>query len=418
MISKLMYVKGYLVIQLSGQKVAHFFQLCARNQLLLWNISYSNEVYTCNITKQTYYHMKELLKRTGVHCKIIQKCGLPFFLYRHRKRKLFVFGILTFFVLLYISSLYIWKIDIEDNSYYPKEMIQSYLTNSRVSLGTKISSISKKDIERSLREDFPELAWVSIEIKGTDLIVHLKERIINTTGITQKEPCNIIAQKDATIVSIITRNGTPIVKMGDTVKKGDILISGAINLTDDNNEVMETDYVPADGDIYAKTIKNYEETFPMEQYEKIYTCKKFSYLSFQSGNKTFAPYKGNFTKNEDDISVTHSLKLGDTFYLPFSFSSHYAYQYKLVRKKYDKSSAEKKANLMLSHLKTKYLEKGVEIVENNVKIMIEKDICSLKGTLTLKEPFGKIAPIEKVSDNKENSEDNPNGGNNSKYEGQ
>ena len=44
--------------------------------------------------------------------------------------------------------------------------------------------------------------------------------------IKQDEYCNIIADKDGQIVKITANNGTKIVKEGDIVKKGSIIIGG------------------------------------------------------------------------------------------------------------------------------------------------------------------------------------------------
>ena len=86
-----------------------------------------------------------------------------------------------------------------------------------------------------------------------------------------KEPCNIIASQDCTITEIVTASGTPVVKAGDDVKKGDILISGAVYLYDDNNEVLDTNYVSAEGTVYGICVYHYKDTVPLSCYSKEYT---------------------------------------------------------------------------------------------------------------------------------------------------
>ena len=88
-----------------------------------------------------------------------------------------------------------------------------------------------------------------------------------------KEPCNIIASQDCTITEIVTASGTPVVKAGDDVKKGDILISGAVYLYDDNNEVLDTNYVSAE-ELYMESVYIITKiTVPLSCYSKEYNRK-------------------------------------------------------------------------------------------------------------------------------------------------
>jgi DNA-directed RNA polymerase subunit beta len=56
--------------------------------------------------------------------------------------------------------------------------------------------------------------------------VEITETLNVFTDTSMKEPCNVIASQDCTIAEIVTASGTPVVKAGDDVKKGDILTEG------------------------------------------------------------------------------------------------------------------------------------------------------------------------------------------------
>ena len=49
----------------------------------------------------------------------------------------------------------------------------------------------------------------------------------------QESPCNLIASKKGRIASILVRSGSAKVKKGDKVKPGDVLISGIVEIKDD-----------------------------------------------------------------------------------------------------------------------------------------------------------------------------------------
>ena len=80
-----------------------------------------------------------------------------------------------------------------------------------------------------MREDFDEITWVAAAVKGNHLYISIKENDSFEGGIKSTEiPENIIASDDGTIESIITRSGTPLVKKGDNVEKGQVLVSGVV----------------------------------------------------------------------------------------------------------------------------------------------------------------------------------------------
>ena len=64
------------------------------------------------------------------------------------------------------------------------------------------------------------------------------------------------------IDSMVTRQGTPLVRAGDEIKKGQELVSGIVDITDDSQEVIRYAYVQADADIYIRHTIAYYDTFP------------------------------------------------------------------------------------------------------------------------------------------------------------
>ncbi len=76
---------------------------------------------------------------------------------------------------------------------------------------------------------------------------------------------DLIAEEDGVITGIITRSGVPQVHIGDSVKKGDLLL-GRI---DDGRRWGRTgyQYCHSDADIYADTKLPYQDSIPLS-YEK------------------------------------------------------------------------------------------------------------------------------------------------------
>ncbi|MCB6775682.1 sporulation protein YqfD, partial [Phocaeicola dorei] len=89
-------------------------------------------------------------------------------------------------------------------------------------------------------------------IDGSRLKIQIKENEDTFQEVQKEEkPCDLIAEQDGVITMMVTRSGVPMVHVGDQVKKGDILVSGRIEVCNDAKEVVEYQYEQADADIRA-----------------------------------------------------------------------------------------------------------------------------------------------------------------------
>ena len=363
--------------------------LCSNHNILIWEVEHEKDSYSFYVSAKAMKDMKALRKKTGTKITILDKRGLPFFFHRYKKRKCFAIGALLCCILIYVMSLFIWDINVEGSVNYTNEEIRKYVEEQFVPLGKLKSQVNCADMEVALRQYFDDIAWISCEIKGTQLNITLKETIEAEDIKEDSPPMDIVASKDAVITSMITRNGTPVARQGDTVKQGDILISGTIYIYDDNQEVLETNYICADGDIYGESEEPYEESFELAYYEKEYTENEKKSYGFTFFNKQYTLNKPSVDyMYYDEVTTVHKLKLGNTFFLPISIEITAYKEYNLVRKVYTPEEAKAKAESNLNRYFESLREKGIEILENNVTITVDENSCKASGTIKTVEKIG------------------------------
>ncbi len=382
----LRFLIGYVKVEIFGFAPERFMNLIINNDIIIWNVETTGNGYIFYTGRYNLIKMKPFLQKTNMKSKIIEKCGLPYVIRRNKKRVAFLFGFCIFLVVTYIMSLFIWEVRIVGEDRLVANTLLEHIEENYAPLGTRKSKIDCTSLEEMLRKDFPDVSWLSCELKGTGLTVYLEEGIHIDSPKNETTDGDIVAAKDATITKMITREGTPIAKVNDTVKKGDILISGTIYIYDDNNEILETNYIAADGDIYGQTTYEYEDYIDLKYYEKQYSTDEKEYITFFFMKYCFTPYIPKTPEGEyDTYTEIHKAKILNDFYLPFGYKTTKWSSYSLKSKTYSEKEAK---TILEKRLKTKiasFQEKGVEIIKNDVKIVQSGEKLVAKGTLTLKE---------------------------------
>lgn len=279
------------------------------------------------------------------------------------KEYLSVFGIATSFVMIYVLSLFIWDMQVDGNYTYSSYEILRFLKEEGVSTGVKKAQVNCDAVEKSIRNHYFDITWVSVEITGTRLIVHIKEneeeirRASENTDEASGESYDLAATKQAVVTNVVMRGGTAAVKTDMQVQPGDILVYGRYDIVDDNKEIVRTQYLRADADVYGKVVYGYEDILPLAHTEKEYYGKEKKKISFRAGDKIWEIANTKKKKNQEVVTQEKQLYLYDNFYLPFYLIQESRKTYTEKEYQYSREQAEQIAEEKLSYFIEK-LEKN------------------------------------------------------------
>lgn len=388
-------IGGYCKVSIEGPGKERFLNLCKNKKILVWNLQPTKDGYGFYVSFKAYQMLDEIEKKSNIHVRIEGKYGLPFFLYRNKKRKMFFTGMILCSVLLYLLSLFVWDIQVKGTVQYTEDEIHNFLKDNQIHTGIWKNRIDCDALEDAIRDYFKEAAWVSCDIEGTLLTVHLKESINkNDLDKMEMDGCDIVASKDGVIESIITREGTPVVKKGMKVKQGDTLISGSIYYYNDFDELLETRKICADGDVTARTMHSYKESFPMTYYEKEYTGKITKEYKLYLHDFSLPSFGKRITDSSvDKVTEIFPIKVGRNFYLPISLQVTAYMEYIPKPVTLTDKEAGKKAEEKVNYYLKQQKEKGREVKKKDFKIEIIDGECMIHGQLEFLESIVKIRNI-------------------------
>ena len=383
------FLKGWLYIRVYGVNYERFINITNNNNIKMNKIRYTDEGLYMKISIKDFKKLKNIAKKSKVQIRIEEKYGFPFFLFDNRKRKMFILGISTALVIVYLLSLRVWMVSFEGNYSYTEDELKDFMMSKGIKNGVLKSKCDAEDIEKALRNEYNDIKWVSVEIIGTKMIVHIKENFNEITPENDEGNYSIVSNKDCTIISIVTRSGTPNVKAGDTVMKGDLLIGGFYDVKSDFDEPLSTVYTKADGTILARTVYEINEKLDRNYDKKVYTeeiSKKYS-INILNKQLNVDWFQKEYEKS-DIVNSSKQLVLGESFYLPITLSKSIESEYYIERSYYSEDEcymiAKEKIDIFFQNLR----QKGIQITQNNVTIEVDENNIIIKGQVICNEYIG------------------------------
>lgn len=387
---------GYVRVRLTGRSPERFFNLCRSSKILLWNIACEKEEYRFFLLLPDFYRIRPFARKAGVRVRIQEKLGLPFFLYRNRKRKMFAVGAASFFLLLFVLSRFIWNISFSGNLLFTDDMLTGQLREIGVCYGMPKRGVDCDRIEEELRSRCSRIVWVSAHVSGTRLQIRIRENeTADGIPLREESPRNLVAETAGTVVSILVRAGKAAVQPGDEVEKGQILVEGMLPVTNDSGEVERTLFVRADADIRLRTTKIYREWVPHFQTVRSYTGKKQRGFRLRAGAVdilAMPPLAGK--RNWDLTGASRQIVLFGDFFLPVWTEAITAREYEKVERKRTKTELNDLTKAVHERKLQKLTEKGVQIIENDVKILDNSNGWIICGSMTVEEEAGTGQKLE------------------------
>lgn len=294
------YIRGYYIITVEGIGIERFLNHLIKNNIRVYNVKrVSNSKIELNIEKRDMRDFKRAYRGSNFDIKVKQKTGIPFILKRIYKLKGMWICALVSLVLLMLTSQFITDIYIQVPEGIKKEAIRKELYNAGLKPGVYKKNIDRKAIRDHIMLKFDEAAYVSINVKGTNIFATVTKKAETLKSTEQSNYCNIIAEKNGIIERVMPRSGNQIANVGKIVQKGEVLVSGA-----------NTKSVP---EVWASTFyevsksANYEDIIKRKTGEKkrVYTMsfygnkhtlrRNIKYKDYTIDNKEYKLSLGNYT---------------------------------------------------------------------------------------------------------------------------
>ncbi|MCL6605731.1 MAG: sporulation protein YqfD [Paenibacillus sp.] len=264
----LSWLRGVLTLHVTGPQVELFINALAGLGIVIWDVKPTKGGLNLKLQLKDFYALRPLLKKTGCRIHIIGRQGLPFITARLLRRKFFAAGLLLFGIALFLLSSMIWSVDVEGNEQIATEDVLDAARQEGVFPLQWIWRMDDPDkLSRDLTVRLPGISWIGIQRTGTAIKIQIVEAV-QPEKKPLYSPRHLVSRTDAVVTEIYAEQGRPVVGRNTRVKKGDILISGALG--DEEN----IEYVVAKGEVKGLVWHEYNINVPLKAKVNVYTGQR------------------------------------------------------------------------------------------------------------------------------------------------
>ena len=317
--------------------------------------------------------------------------GLPVLGERLLHRPGLLCGVVLGLCLLIAARTVVWEVEIEGNGQITQEELRAELAASGLSCGSFIPALDTDGVALALRRGDERIAYATVILSGTVARVQIREAVVPPA--TTKAPADLVAACDGVITLPLAFEGECLVREGDVVRAGQVLVSGAIPMGERDVRITR-----AAGQILARTTHTYTVTVPLSYEKKVYTGEVARELTlhFFGFREIFFKTTGNYSNDYDIISGNNVWKLSDGRTVPVWISSVIARYYRTepatrsVAQAYALAKGELEAQLAADSVGRTLLERRIEVCADDSGVTL---IC----TVVCEEDVARTVEFDSVS---------------------
>ncbi len=285
-------------------------------------------------------------------------------------------GIFICFCFFVVASNYVLRIEVVGNERCSKEDIVKVLDDNGVKYFSPLNIKTNSEIEKIVIENFEEISMVSVVKKGSSIIINIKEKVLNDEYENLDKSQAVVAKEDGIITDIELIQGTALVKVGDVVKAGDILVAPFI--IDSSGKQIP---IQAKANIYANVWLNGSVTFESKKEITRRTGNHISERKMIFLNQEIVTTKVEIPYLQYELEIKEEL-LSD-YLLPIKYITTTYFEVENVVVETDFESVKEEKIAEAKNLAKIRLKEGDNIVEENNLITEREGVFYIDYVITV-----------------------------------
>lgn len=327
---------GSITVELTSAEPTLLLLKLLKAGIDLWDVG-EIEGLAVRVTLGRNYFLllKNLCQVDGASVKVIRSAGILRLLKRIVRRPVLVFGCLLIVVLsLYLPTKVLF-VEVEGSGAVPVDKILHRAELCGIRLGADRSEIRSERVKNALLESMPELQWVGVNTHGCRAVISVRQRTQVQQEKSQQGISSLVALRDGVIREMTVLQGSGVCKVGQSVTKGQVLISGYTDLG------ICLRGTHAQGEIFAETQRSVGVITPSETLRRTVITRQEKKYSLIFGKFRINFFKGSGISDAtcDKMYAYHYMTLPGGFQLPVALAVEESRWYDAELETTDKADA-------------------------------------------------------------------------------
>lgn len=211
-----------------------FLSTCKSMGVKVKSVKISSEVLNGFVHEKDMEKLNSAAEKSGMRVTVTKKTGMKVFSSNVKKRVGIPVGFAVAILIFSILSSMIWSVDITGCPAELEKTVEEILTECGIVRGRFIINSDTDMAERRIESADTMIYRAVVDNAGSRVFVNIVTNTVPEEIKKEDEFSNIIALCDGIITDADILAGSSDLKVGDDVKKGDLLVSGITELDDGN----------------------------------------------------------------------------------------------------------------------------------------------------------------------------------------
>ena len=216
-------MKSSCEITFEGLNVGRFLALLGKSNVTLYKVERAGKRCVIRVPATRAKHTVALLQERCYNIIGIKYFGITAAAKFVKKRFVLPIFCVLIIAVLVLSSQFCFKIEI--NGDFDSQLVRDALAEAGVTVGCNMSRLNVDVLENTLANKMDAM-YAVVTRSGSVLYVNVVAKKLIDPPIDMTKSRNIVATRAGVVTSVLCEQGNALVKVGDTVNVGDVLIEG------------------------------------------------------------------------------------------------------------------------------------------------------------------------------------------------
>ena len=216
-------MKNNCVITFEGLNVNNFLNSLCKQNITILGVSKRGKQCILQVNATHSQKVVAQLKEKCYNILDVRYTGVSFGIQFVKIRFVLMAFVVLCVVLMAITSQYCLRIDVRGD--FDRDVVCEALSQAGVRIGGRLNGLDLDVVENSVSASMNAM-YAVVSRRGSVVYVNVVALKQIDAPIDMSHKRDLVATVDGVVTGILCEQGNPLVKVGDSVKKGDVIIEG------------------------------------------------------------------------------------------------------------------------------------------------------------------------------------------------